>query len=161
MAILITTFPDGSALSFDQGRFDDWCVYVSVPNGTRFAPTDREYFADLQRLAAAHGATKIYRHFVAIYELTNQELNPHVLALIENQSQEYGADALKIRRLLSIMYAGMVAEENRAHTRLGKRVKRLGLHQTLLERLPAHIAANFSKGKRWQAIARECVQRGF
>ncbi|WP_287129575.1 DUF7004 family protein [Candidatus Cyanaurora vandensis] len=55
----------------------------------------------------------------------------------------------------------MVAEENKKFTKLGKRVKHLGVYQILIEGMPAHQAANFSKGKKWREIATDCKNRGF
>lgn len=63
--------------------------------------------------------------------------------------------------LLSILYAGMIAEENKSRARLKKRVKRLGLHQLLIEDFTAEAAATFSKGKTWQEIDLACTERGF
>ena len=61
----------------------------------------------------------------------------------------------------SIIYMGMVAEENKAFTKLGKRVKRLGVHQVLVDKLNYNDAASFSRGKKWYDISEECNQKGF
>jgi hypothetical protein len=55
----------------------------------------------------------------------------------------------------------MVAEENKTNTKLGKKIKRLGVHQILIENMKPEIAANFSKGMKWQEISNECKIRGF
>jgi hypothetical protein len=59
------------------------------------------------------------------------------------------------------LYMGMVAEEAKTGTRLGKRIKRLGVHQVLLERLEPEMAANFSRGKPWYELAYLCQSKGF
>ena len=60
-----------------------------------------------------------------------------------------------------VIYAAMVAEENKQFTRLGKRIKRLGVHQLLKEGLSPKEAANWSRGKAWRDLAAECEKRGF
>jgi hypothetical protein len=42
----------------------------------------------------------------------------------------------------------MVAEENYPGTKLGKRLKRLGVHQILIEGMKVETAANWSRGNR-------------
>ncbi len=54
-----------------------------------------------------------------------------------------------------------IAEERKAGTRLGKRIKRLGIHMLLIENTPVQEAANFMRGMRWRDIARLCEERGF
>ncbi len=161
MSTLITRFVDGSFLEFGKGAFDDWCVYLTRPYHTRVAPNDREYFASFQKLARAHTARKIYDDFVKIYEVTTREITATALRLIETCAKMYKLDAVEIEILFAIVYAGMVAEENKEKTKLGKRVKRLGMYQVLLENMAADEAATFSKGKKWQEIDGECRKRGF
>jgi len=157
----IIEFIDGSILTFNSGTFDDWCVYLQELSSAKYAPRDTVYFESLAKLAIQYTGLKIYRDFVQIYDVTDQSIKPEVLSLIEDLSKYYGKDFLSFQKLLTIVYAGMVAEENKAHTKLGKKIKRLGMHQILLEAMPAPQAANFSKGKKWQEIDTECKQRGF
>jgi len=44
---------------------------------------------------------------------------------------------------------------------LGKRIKRLGMYQTLVDNMEPATAANFSRGMRWQEIDEQCKKRGF
>lgn len=55
----------------------------------------------------------------------------------------------------------MVAEENKLGTKLGKRIKRLGIHQVLYDRYSPAAAASFSRGLPWTRINNECKLRGF
>ena len=48
----IKTFSDGSFLEYDRGSFDDWCVYLTKPDGNRKPPRDMDYFKQLQNLAS-------------------------------------------------------------------------------------------------------------
>lgn len=155
------TLADGSLIEFDRGQFDDWCVYLTVPGTPRFAPRDAWYFAELQQLAASHGAYRLYEDFVRVYERTSEQASPGVLAWITGLSAAYGDDALAVDRLLTILYAGMVAEENKVHGPLGKRIKRLGMYQSLIEGMPAQDAANYSRNIDARRLDAECRQRGF
>lgn len=159
-ARLIKAFSDGSQLEFDNGRFDAWCIYMRCGK-QRYAPRDSDYFQRLQALAQPHGAEKIYADFVQIYQVTHARLNPKVLDGIGRLASRYGADALEIDKLFSLLYAGMVAEENKTNAVLKKRIKRLGMHQVLIDKMPPHIAAHYSRGKPWRVLAKECQQRGF
>ena len=51
-----------------------------------------------------------------------------------------------------VIYAGMIAEENKQSAILKKRIKRLGMHQVLKLEYEPRIAANFSKGKKWRDL---------
>lgn len=46
-------------------------------------------------------------------------------------------------------------------TKLGKRIKRLGMHQTLVDKIDPEIAAHFSRGMKWTEIDEHCTARGF
>ena len=56
---------------------------------------------------------------------------------------------------------GMVAEEKKAGTRLGKRIKRLGVYKLLVENLSVEESANFMRGMNWRQIDALCRERGF
>ena len=161
MQRLLQTFPDGSTVSFGRGAFDDWCVYLHRPGERPHAPRDERYFARLQRLGETHGHPTLYADFVAVYDRTTGEVDAAVLDLILKLSPKYGVDALEIAIWLTVIYAGMVAEENKEKAVLKKRIKRLGMHQTLLEGLPPAEAARFSRGKKWPELARICRSKGF
>ncbi|MDY0143845.1 MAG: hypothetical protein RBR97_18320 [Bacteroidales bacterium] len=53
----------------------------------------------------------------------------------------------------------MVAEENKEFAILKKRVKRLGMHQLLIEREKPDYAASYSKGKKWREL--DIIMSGF
>jgi hypothetical protein len=154
------TFADGSTLAFGAGRFDSWCVYLTRPGRARYAPKDTDYFAQLRVLAERYGTERLYADFLAAYYRTTKEVSPHVLEMIYHMAKAYGPDALEVDIVLSILYAGMVAEENKRRARLRKRVKRLGVHQVLIEGLTPEAAATFSKGKPYDVIELECAARG-
>ena len=158
---LIKSFSNGSRLEFDQGGFDAWCVYFVRPDGSRTAPKDIDYFRQLQQLGDHWGRERLYADFVRIYDLTTAILDTRVLDLISVLSAAYGRDALRLEILLTTVYAGMLAEENKRHAVLKKRVKRLGMHQVLMEDITPEVAATFSRKRRAADIGRDCLTRGF
>jgi len=161
MAQLIKHFRDGSWLEFDQGAFDAYCIYYCRPHKDRLPPKDARYFKTLIRLADRHGADTIHNDFITIFEQTSNRIEAHVLADIEAMSARYPDDSLLIEQIFTILYAGMIAEENKRYTRLGKRVKRLGMFQILKGGMSAEAAANFSRGKPWRELDALCKEYGF
>ena len=161
MGKLIQLYSDGSFLEYDTGTFDDWCVYLTRPNQARYAPKDYQYFERFIKYGEAFGNQLIYDDFVSVYDRTTKELYNSVFKHIHTLSEKYGQYAQNIEIDLGIVYMGMIAEENKAFTKLGKRVKRLGMYQILFENLTPHQAANFSKGKKWREIDELCKKGGF
>lgn len=157
----LKTFADGSYLEYGRGRFDPWCVYLVTPDGARRAPRDAEYFSGLAALAARHGAKQVYRDFIAVYGRTDKEIRQTVLADITTLSCWYNRDSVEADRLFSILYFAMIAEERKENTHLGKRIKRLGVYQVLMEGKSAQEAAVFMKGMTWPEIDSLCKARGF
>lgn len=160
-ARIIANCTDGSLIEYDQGKFDDWCVYLTRPNQTRFAPRDNQYFQYFQTLAAQYGAQQVYDDFVTIYSLTSNAILPNVLNTITQLSTKYGSQSNEVEIWYKVVYAGMVAEENKQYSRLGKRIKRLGMHQVLMQNMAPNIAANFSKGQGWRVLDSIMQQLGF
>ena len=161
MGQVIHKFSDGSFLEYDQGRFDDWCVYFSEKDGTRNPPRDEEYFSELKEIAGRHGTEKVYADYVSVYDLTGKSVDDSVFSKIAVIAGTYGADSLEMEKILSILYMAMIAEEKKEYTRLGKRIKRLGIHKLLLEDSSVKDAANFMRGMNWRQTAKLCEDRGF
>jgi hypothetical protein len=161
MGRTIKTFSDGSLLEFDRGNFDDWCIFLTRPGHPRFAPKDWQYFTRLQELAGAYGKEKVYADFVVVFDATNKTLDAELLAHINAFSLDYTQDALRADIVFTLLYAGMLAEENKAFAPLGKRIKHLGVYQVVMEDMRPREAATFSVGRPWQTLARLCEARGF
>lgn len=161
MARLIKRFADDSVLEFDQGNFDEWCIFLTRPSHPRFAPKDWQYFTRLQELAAGYGSARVYTDFVAIFNATTQTLDNDLLMHITVISETYSQHTLRADIVFTLLYAGMLAEENKAYAPLGKRIKRLGVYQVVMEAMPPREAAIFSVGRPWQTLAQLCERRGF
>ncbi len=156
----IKTFSDGSLLEFDRGSFDDWCVFLTE-NGKRRAPKDIEYFTALKNLAQKFGRERIYADFVRVFVQTTTNLDLAVVDKIASLAASYESHSLVMEKLFALLYAGMVAEENKVGAILKKRVKRLGMHQLLIENQSPSGAVTFSVGKDWRELDHECRERGF
>ena len=161
MPTLIKNVRDKNLIQFDQGVFDSWCVFLQRQGFARYAPKDTAYFSRLQQLGNVHGHEKIYQDFVAYYLLTNSSIDATVLSLITRLAAAYGTDAEEMDVWFTVIYAGMVAEENKANAILKKRIKRLGMHQVLMEKCDPMYAANFSRGKKWRELDTIMRERGF
>lgn len=161
MARIIKEFQNGAILEYDQGAFDDYCVYLTQPGKTRYAPRDTEYFNQLVELGKLFTPNAVYDDFVSVYSKTNKSIEKNVLDHITEISQKYNSKASEVEIMYTILYASMIAEMNKQYSRLGKRVKRLGVHQVLFEEFSVYSAANFSKGKPWRELDEYCRKRGF
>lgn len=157
----IKTFSDNSFIEYDQGNFDKWCVYYTSANGVRTPPRDTDYFRELKKLADKYGAERIYKDYVNVYDMTGKQLEPNKLQIISDIASVYGRDALTVDIIFSILYVAMISEEKVVYTRLGKRIKRLGVHLLLLENASVSYAANIMRGKKWYEIDADCKERGF
>lgn len=161
--MIVKKFSDGSHLEYASGNFDQWCVYMVNPSKNyRRPPLDVDYFGFLKEQSRTYGAEKIYNDFVVFYEQTRKTVEQRVLDLIEHIAVlGYGDKWLEFTKIFTILYMGMLAEENKAFTRLGKRIKRLGMHKLLIENESVGEAANFMRGMGWRQIDAMCKERGF
>ena len=55
-------------LVFDDGKFDEWCVYVKDKKGKK-PPLDIDYFEFFIKLGKKYSNEKVYMDFVKIYDL--------------------------------------------------------------------------------------------
>lgn len=159
----IKEFQDGSYLEYAAGNFDQWCVYMVNPSKNfRRPPLDVDYFGFLREQAKIFGSQKIYDDFVSIYNLTSNQVEGTVLDYIRKISLAgYGEKWLEFEKVYTILYMGMIAEENKAYTKLGKRIKRLGIYKLLIENESVATAANFMRGMRFSEIDVLCKKGGF
>jgi hypothetical protein len=158
----IAVLSSGVSLQFVTGRIDDWCIEIKYPTGKKSYPLDSEYFTELQDINKEEPT--IYEDYVKIYDLTTKEVSEEVKALCFELASKYSKPN-KVERLFLTLYAGMIAEINKKingkPSKLGKRIKRLGMHQVLVEQANPVIVANYSRGMSWQGIDAECKARGF
>ena len=161
MPQLIHSFSHGGKIEFDQGCFDKWCVYLTPKHGKRYAPKDTEYFSRLKTLSRKHSPQMIYDDFVTIYNRTEKHIDKQVLILIHALCASYNSDSAEMEVWFNVLYAGMIAEENKEKAILKKRIKRLGMHQLLVQDYTPLKAATFSKGKNWKELDKIMQAFGF
>ncbi|MFC4212785.1 DUF7004 family protein [Pedobacter lithocola] len=161
MPTLIKTLNNHILIEFDKGSFDDWCIYLTKNGNKRYPPSDAEYFGRLQELSKQYSAQKIYNDFLKFYLFADKTIVPNVLKLIDLLASDYAENTEEINIWFTVIYAGMVAEENKEHAILKKRIKRLGMHQVLVENLQPDYAASFSKGKKWRDLDVMMKELGF
>lgn len=131
---IIKKFRDEYFLEYNRGRFDAWCVYYTNTQGIRKAPKDIDYFKNLYQLSLKYGVDKVYLDYVKIYDRTEKTMNKDVLAYITQIANEYEEqDVLEIDIMFSILYLAIISEENKENSKLGKRIKRLGIYSLLKE----------------------------
>ena len=152
-------FENGGILEYDRGKFDDYCVYKILGN-SKEALNDIDYFNELSGLSEEYGEEKIYSDFVKVYDNTHKDIEEETIILIEEISHEY-KKPVDAAILYTTLYMTMIAEENKAFTKLGKRIKRLGVYTLLIEKKPLKYSTNFMRGKRWREIDKLCKERGF
>lgn len=155
----IATLFDGTKLVFSQGKFDSWCIY-HIRNGFAHALRDEEVFSLMQKYTGSMQRFWLYKDFLTVFNLVTKDINCVVVNNIANIAMQYETPR-EVQFILMFLYAGMVAEENKDRAILKKYIKRLGVHQVLVELMPPKMAANYSRRKKWQELQLECEVRGF
>lgn len=161
MPTIVKTFIDNSHLEFGRGGFDNWCVYYVDNNGNKRPPLDVDYFKQLKKLSDRYGVEQVYSDFVRIYDNTTKNIETKVLNLIDELADSYEEETLQVNKLFTTLYMAMIAEENYPNTKLGRKIKRLGVYEMLFSNREISYAANFMRGMAWRDIDELCRQRGF
>ena len=157
--MLVKEFGRGMSLSFGRGNFDDWAIIVKHPTYPRM-PTDEWYFKKLVKFSLYSSPVELYEQFVAIYDVTTKKVEQEVLDMISGIAKKY-PNPIEVDIVFCILYMGMIAEENKEGAILGKKIKRLGVYQTLVEGLHTSISAHYSRGKSADYLIEVCRYRGF
>jgi len=150
---------DGTQLVFSQGKFDCWCIY-HIRNGFAHALRDEEVFSLMQKYTGSIQRFRLYKDFLIVFNLVTNNIKCGVVNNITNIAMHYETPH-EVQFILMFLYAGMVAEENKDKAILKKYIKRLGVHQVLVEMMPPNMAANYSRRKKCQELRLECEARGF
>jgi len=162
MMSIVKDLKNNRRIIFDVGKFDNWCVFIVEKDGSKMAPFDVTYFTELKTLSEHYTNNKVYNDFVTIYDLTTKDIDQEVINKINEIVTTYQEQhQVAIEQWLTVLYAGMIAEENKQYAILKKRVKRLGMHQVLIENKSPSFSANFSKGKKWRELNATMLSKGF
>jgi len=152
---------DGTLLEYDQGKDDKWCVYVTEPGGSRNPPRDVDCFLQLKELSKKFGSDVLYADYVAVYKQVGKSVDNSVFDTIADAAVKYRTDSLKVEKLLSILYMTTISEENKKNARLGKRIKRLGIHKLLIDGVSPEEAAYSMNGMGFAELDKLCKKREF
>lgn len=96
-----------------------------------------------------------------VYDMVTAEINGDVFNTIYSISQEYGPDLMNVMVLFSELYAHMVASENNADTKGGKRRCRLAVYMLLMEDQDAKFVVTFVRKAKRDDIENICETKGF
>lgn len=161
MSRRIRDFSDGTYIEFSTGGFDSWLVSIFAPDGRKASPKDEDYFNALVSLAKIKTNKEVYDDFIIVYDLAGDDVNANDFITIDSISNSYGTKSLYASKVFSILYATMIAENNRKNAKLKKRIKRLGVHMLLIENVSPHNAAIYSYEKHIPELSKDCENRGF
>ncbi len=152
---------NGTVFSYGMGSYDEWCVYESNPEVRAKRVGDYDYFKKIRELGNIYEISDVFNTFCSIYNRTTAEIDEDILKDISETCEQYEDDYDKAEYAFCLLYLSMVSEMNKEYSKLGKRVKGLGIHQLLFQKMKIHDIANFTKGKKWFEVAAACEQYGF
>jgi hypothetical protein len=149
---VLRIFEDGQQLVFQRGKFDDYLVSFYKDGKHINSPTDIQFFDFALSLGDNQAVWKL------LYEIAKSITKTTEFSELDIPTLN---NTLKEKKFFSAYAAAIIAEERRARTKLGKRVKLLGYYQVLVLGYNPQIAANWSREKKWWEIASECKKYGF
>lgn len=156
----------GCATDF-QGSFYEY-AYIDFDFD---APEDVEYLQELRELAEEYGKDDVWNSFMELYECIPQKRGVSIDRKMTAKSAQVASrypNEERMRLLFDCLLCTMIAENNRLKcygssydTRLGKKIKALGVYQAIYETsMTIAEVANFSRKKGWREIDAECAKRG-
>lgn len=154
-----------NSICFDRGRFDDYCVFFKKFDNnnnliSKKAVKDIELFDNLLIFKKEY-KDKVYKLIKFIFDYTNSTLNFKTIDKTVKLVNKHFDGSISAHKYFLFVYYAMVAEEKKTNSKLGKRIKLLGIYQILNEKFSSQTAANFSRGLKWTVIDEECKRRGF
>ena len=153
---LIKKFSNGFMLAYDSGRFDDWCVYLYGKSRFRKPLTDKDYCGIILKAQESYPNYSVYSDFKSIYDKTEKVVDSNVLDYIDCISEKYVDMQDVVNVAFTAIYATMIAEQNKAYTKLGKRIKLLGVYTLLIQKQSLDYSMNFMRGMSYIEIENLC-----
>ncbi|MCQ2375608.1 MAG: hypothetical protein MJ069_06905 [Salinivirgaceae bacterium] len=157
---LIHTFPDCGQLYYEQIDHIKH-VYLKRPNRDGFFASPEHCFAKLVKLRDIFGGQRLYDTFVTIYDRLSTRIDEDVLRYIYMESLQYPKHQMEFDMLMTIFYASMVADEDHPSAMMKKRIKRLSVHQLLIENANCVDIDRFNSSHNWAEIEEMCSNLGF
>lgn len=160
---LIIPFQDSTFLAYTRGQFDNWRVTFMTKEGKAMeSPRDTYFFDYYLSLATPQVSTKkifnalkhLSRHIRKDSPTEFEYLREEVVS-VANQLLIPSEHHLRFEKATMSLLAAMLSEEKKKFTKLGKKLKILGLYQVLVQGMAPEKAANWSRGKAWKDILKE------
>lgn len=154
----------GEYIFFSKGTVDNWCAYTAkyVDGELKCCmPLDKYYFELLEIIGGLNKENRwaLYSDMKMLFAYTGRSVNPDVVRLIGTMADRYGFFADIAYNCFMHVYYGMIAEENKAGTKLGKLIKLLGIYYLLIGGKTVDEAAECEYGVPWTKLKEECDQR--
>lgn len=150
--LVLTTFKDKTQLVFKEGRFDKYLVTLIDNNGNSFSPKDVDFLNFFQTYSDRQDLWELLLELSQFLD-KDTAFSDLVIPSIK--------DTIEEKKMFAAYAATLIAEENRAKTKLGKRIKLIAAHQVLIQGWQPQKAADWSRGLRWATISQECDRYGF
>ena len=90
--------------------------------------------------------------------MTGKAISENVLEKIHVLASSYN-DPHWVELTFVVLYAAMVAEENKENTKLDKKIKGLAVYMLLIENRSPEFIVNYFQGMKWQKIQAMCDAR--
>lgn len=147
----------GHRIWFGKGKFDDWCVYVKYRNKLYFY-LDKDYFTKLYELSTEYGKKLVFDDFKMLYFAVNKEFDIYqMMQICQSIASHYAENTLV---WWIVLYMTMVAEENKANSILGKRIKYLGVYNILIDDWDIDYVCSYMNGMKWYELDELMKERG-
>lgn len=167
---------------FARGKIDNWCAYIAKQDEDRkwrlYAPTDKYYFERIFYVAynqdkaypnrKESAYTKLFNEILHISEIMYfdpKSIDIQICNEIDRIVAMYGEENETYANMLKLalyeIYYGMVAEENKDGTILGRKIKILGLHDMLIKKKAIQNACDCNRNVSVGMIKNECNNLGF
>ena len=142
---------------FDEGKFDEWCVYCRRPDGS-FA-LDKQYLYWIKKMSQRYGKDRVYNDFLKIYDIARYDYDfTEGLNVIKEVSDGY---PVCTEQWWCVFYMTMIAECRKEGTILNKRIKRLGVYNVIFDGYGSGYTANYMKKLHWWELDELMRERGF
>ncbi len=152
-----------TSIYFDGGKKDSYCVYIEPTGKSRYAPPDEVYFQWILDLTDKYSVNKVWNDFNKIYNIVEKNADYKISEqLIYDIDTTYDEDTIV---WWMVFYLTMVAEENYKTsygepTKLGKRIKRLGVYNILFDKMDIDYVTQYMKHKHWTILDNYMKERG-
>lgn len=120
-------------------------------------PHDSWYFNILRELTYKYDKDVLWEYFITLYNSIPQMRDIHperdMVGIINRICLHYSEK--NIRTVFDILTLAMIAENNKLlpyPSKLGKKLKALGVYQSIFSDMSMHEITHFSKGKTWRDI---------